>query len=270
MRTSQPDALGHEFLNSSFTLLGVELANLSVGAALDMLHQRLRARDIKSLIFFANAHTLDLAARCDAFRRTLNEASCVLGDGIGVRLGARLNGVRVGANLCGTDLIPHLLAMKSKRKFRYYMLGATHDSIADAAREAAAAFPSWRQVGFHDGYLRPEASARVVEEINAARPDLLLVGMGSPLQEQWLADNHARLHVPVCASVGGLFDFWSGRRTRASLLMRKWCLEWVHIAFTEPHKWRRYAIGAPRYLAYVAAARLARLAASRSSSARSL
>lgn len=221
-----------------------------------MLHERLGARDTRALIFFANAHTLDLAARCDGFRRTLNEASCVLADGIGVRLGARLNGVRIHENLCGTDFIPQLLSMKSKRKFRYYMLGATHDSVGDAAREAAAAFPNWRQVGFHHGYLSPAASPHVVETINAARPDLLLVGMGSPLQERWLVDNQPRLHVPVCATVGGLFDFWSGRRTRAPLLMRKWSLEWLHILLTEPHKWRRYVVGAPRYLAYVATARL--------------
>ena len=219
-----------------------------------MVYDRLHTGDTKSLIFFANAHTLDLAARCETFRSTLNEASCVLGDGIGVRLGARLYKIKVGENLCGTDFIPRLLSMESERKFRYYLLGTTRDSIVDAAREAAASFSNWQQVGFHHGYFQPGDSAVVVEQINAARPDLLLVGMGSPLQEQWLVENHSGLEVPVCFSVGGLFDFWSGRRTRAPLLMRQWALEWLHIALTEPHKWRRYAFGAPRYLAHVAAA----------------
>jgi N-acetylglucosaminyldiphosphoundecaprenol N-acetyl-beta-D-mannosaminyltransferase len=257
LHTLQPSPLGHKISNASFAILGVELAHLSVDAALHMVCNRLRARDTRSVIFFANAHTLDLASRCESFRRTLNEASCVLGDGIGVRLGARLNGIKVGDNLCGTDFIPRLLSVASSHKFRYYLLGARRDSIADAAREAAASFPNWQQVGFHHGYLQRRASPRVVKTINAARPDLLLVGMGSPLQEQWLLENRAQLQVPVCVTVGGLFDFWSGRRTRAPLLLRKWSLEWLHIALTEPHKWRRYALGAPRYLAYVATARLA-------------
>jgi N-acetylglucosaminyldiphosphoundecaprenol N-acetyl-beta-D-mannosaminyltransferase len=253
----QPPSCGHRVANPRLALLGVELANLSVGAALHMVCERLHSRDTKSLIFFANAHTLDLAARCESFKRTLNQASFVLGDGIGVRLGARLNGVKLGDNLCGTDFIPRLMSIESeRRKFRYYLLGATPDSIAEAARKAAESFPHWRQVGFHHGYLRPKTSRHVVEQINEARPDLLLVGMGSPLQERWLVGNRARLQVPVCASVGGLFDFWSGQRVRAPLLLRKCSLEWLHIALTEPHKWRRYAVGAPRYLAHVAAARL--------------
>jgi exopolysaccharide biosynthesis WecB/TagA/CpsF family protein len=148
-----------------------------------------------------------------------------------------------------------LLSIESSRS--YYMLGGTRDSIANAAREAAVSFPSWRQAGFHHGYFQWQDSSRVVERINAAQPDLLLVGMGSPLQERWLVENRSQLRVPVCTSVGGLFDFWSGRRTRAPLLLRRWSLEWVYIALTEPHKWRRYAFGVPRYLAQVATARLA-------------
>ena len=253
-RTSR---FGHEIPNSNFDLLGVQLTNLCVGVALRMVCDRLLAREGKSLIFFANAHTFDLATRSEGFRQTLRAASFVLSDGIGVRLGARLNGIRLGDNLCGTDFIPRLLSVESKPKFRYYLLGATGASIADAARQAATSFRNWHQVGFHHGYFPPASSPRVVEQINAARPDLLLVGMGSPLQEQWLVENLGRLQVPVCIGVGGLFDFWSARRTRAPLLMRKLSLEWLHITLTEPHKWRRYAFGVPRYLARVAMARLA-------------
>jgi N-acetylglucosaminyldiphosphoundecaprenol N-acetyl-beta-D-mannosaminyltransferase len=257
LRKSQPLELRQPIANSSFTLLGVELANLSVSAALRFVCDRLRARDSKSLIFIANAHTLDLAYERDDFKRTLNEASRILADGLGVRLGARLNGIGLADNLCGTDFIPRLLSIKSRHRYRYYLLGATPSSIADAARQSAASFPNWQQVGFHHGYFEPESSLRIVETINAAQPDLLLVGMGSPLQERWLVQNRAHLRVPVCVAVGGLFDFWSGRRTRAPVLLRKWSLEWLHIAITEPHKWRRYAFRAPRYLARVATARLA-------------
>ena len=257
MRPSQRSAVYSEFSNSRFPLLRVELTNLSMDAGLRMVFDRLQARGGRSLIFFANAHTLDLTARCESFRRTLNEASFVLGDGVGIRLGARLNGVELAANLCGTDFIPRVLSIESSRKFRYYLLGATPESIAEAARGAAASFPHWQQAGFHHGYFAPVESAHIVESINSVRPHLLLVGMGSPLQEQWLVENRGRLHVPVCVGVGGLLDFWSGRRTRAPLWMRKYSLEWLHIALTEPQKWRRYAFGAPRYLARVAAARLA-------------
>lgn len=227
-----------------FTLLGVRLLNVSTAAASRLVLDRLAASECAQLMFFANAHTLDLAYGSPTFRATLNQASFVFCDGVGVRLGARLRNVTVLDNLCGTDFVPRLLSSQpAGRPYRYYMLGATPDSISAAAHAAAERFPHWQLAGYRDGYFADEDSERVVAEINASRADLLLVGMGSPLQEQWLTAWREHLEASVCMGVGGLFDFWSGHRRRAAPLLRRWSLEWLHILMTERHKWRRYVLG---------------------------
>jgi N-acetylglucosaminyldiphosphoundecaprenol N-acetyl-beta-D-mannosaminyltransferase len=240
---------------AQFDLLGVTLDNLSTPAALKTVLDLLDVEGRTSVIHFANAHTLTLADGSERLKQLLNSATHILADGLGVRLGAMLNGVRLANNLCGTDFIPKLLSTDPGCKRRYYLLGATPRSIANAAKHAAAAFPHWKLVGFHHGYFHPESSTRIVEQINLAKPDLLLVGMGSPLQEDWLAKKCSQLNVPLCMGVGGLFDFWSNQRSRAPRLMRKCSLEWLYIAATERHKWRRYTFGASRYLARVVSVR---------------
>ena len=241
---------------AQFELLGVTLNNISTPAALKIVRDLLHEGGGTSVIHFANAHTLMLADRSERFKQLLNGATHIFADGLGVRLGAMLNGVRLADNLCGTDFIPKLLSTDPGCERRYYLLGASPLSVERAAKHAVAAFQNWELVGFHHGYFEPESSTRIVEQINMAKPDLLLVGMGSPLQEDWLAQNCSQLNVPLCIGVGGLFDFWSNQRSRAPRLMRKCSLEWLYIAVTEGHKWRRYTLGASRYLGRVVSIRV--------------
>jgi len=69
----------------------------------------------------------------------------------------------------------------------YFLLGADKNTIPTAAAYAQNMFLGWNQVGFHDGYLTNESlTSAVIDQINKVRPDLLLVGMGNPLQENWI------------------------------------------------------------------------------------
>ncbi|WP_414566746.1 MULTISPECIES: WecB/TagA/CpsF family glycosyltransferase [unclassified Anabaena] len=101
----------------------------------------------------------------------------------------------------------------------------------------------------HDGYLKEEETIKVIAEINSLQPHLLLVGMGNPLQEYWLAKNRNQLKVPVCVGVGGLFDHWGGNLKRAPLWVRRLGFEWLQILLQQPgKKWQRYLIGNPKFL----------------------
>ena len=89
-------------------------------------------------------------------------------------------------------------------------------AIARAAATAQRTFPGWIAAGFHHGYLFDRHStADVVRQINDARPDVLLVGMGNPLQETWIHQHRQELEVPLCIGVGGLFSYWAGNLRRA-------------------------------------------------------
>lgn len=238
-----------------YRVLGVELDDLAFADAVALARDALAGPAPRTL-FFANAHTLDLAAGSTSDRRILNEADFVFGDGTGVRWAARLAGVRLRANLNGTDLVPALLAAADGDGRSCFLLGAEPAVVAGATAVIARDYPGWRVVGSHHGFLDADADARVRDAIAAARPDLLLVGMGNPRQERWIAAHRAELPVRLAIGVGALFAYMSGDHRRAPPSMRRLGLEWLFVLFLQRHKWRRYLFGAPRFLFRVLRARL--------------
>jgi len=253
----------------SFVVLGVRILNLSRQRAIGLLEEVVRRRASRTAgVFLVNAHTLNLATADPTYREVLNAADFVFADGTGVRWAARLQGVRVLDNLVGTDLVPALFRATAGRGYSYFLLGADEQTIAVAADYARREFTGWTQAGCHHGYLTDESLASAaIEKINAARPDVLLVGMGNPVQEQWIHDHLPRLSVPVCMGIGGLFDYWAGNVSRAPPWLRRFGHEWLWRLYQQPAlKARRYLIGNPLFLARVLRERWARGPASPSSS----
>jgi N-acetylglucosaminyldiphosphoundecaprenol N-acetyl-beta-D-mannosaminyltransferase len=207
-------------------------------------------------VYFVNAHTLNLACDDPSYRDVLRRADTVYGDGSGVRMAVRaLHGVTLRDNVNGTDFVPRLFTTRAGRGYRYFLLGGSEAMNTRAAEFGGAAFPGFTCVGRHHGYLDEDASARVVDAINAAAPHVLLVGMGNPIQERWIDAWRDRLHVPVCLAIGGLFAYWSGDLDRAPAWVRRIGFEWVHLLIRQPRKAGRYLVGNPRFLARVIAAR---------------
>ncbi len=231
------------------SILGVRICDTRRTTAIELLSAALAGSPARPrLVYFVNAHTLNLAAADPQYRRVLNGADYVFGDGTGVRWAARLQGVCIRDNLCGTDLIPQLLAANADRGCRMFLLGGNEGLIDSAARRAAELFPGWRIAGRHHGYLDAAGSRDAVAAINAAEPHLLLVGMGNPRQERWLAEFRQRLRVPLCAAVGGLFHYWAGDLRRAPRWLRRLGAEWLGILFQQPSKAQRYLLGNPLFL----------------------
>jgi N-acetylglucosaminyldiphosphoundecaprenol N-acetyl-beta-D-mannosaminyltransferase len=235
----------------ALTVLGVRIRDVRMARALEIVRAMMDCDDGRTRsVYFVNAHALNIAASNVAYAEVLNAADCVFGDGTGVRWAARLQGIRLRDNITGTDLVPSLLGETPRSGCRYFLLGAEEGSIRRAADHATAAFPGWTLAGFHHGYLTtPDADARAVECICRARPDVLLVGMGNPLQEFWIHRHRDRIRVPVCLGVGGLFQYWAGTIRRAPHWLRGRGFEWLGILFQQPQKARRYLIGNPLFLA---------------------
>lgn len=235
-------------------ILGVDITDVTVSRAVDILEGMFRDEPQHThSIYFVNAHTLNLAQADPGYRETLNSADHVFGDGTGVRWGARLQGVRVRDNLVGTDLTPSLFRMTAGRGYSYFLLGSDEPTVEKAAHYARVNFCGWRQAGFHHGFLTDdELTDRVLEQINEARPDVLLVGMGNPLQERWIARHKHLLRVPVVMGIGGLFDYWADNVSRAPLWLRKAGHEWLWRLYQQPKdKAHRYLVGNPLYLYHV-------------------
>lgn len=230
-------------------IVGVRVSNFSRRDAIDLI-VRIIGDGTRTChpIFIVNAHSLNLASTNPEYRRILNAAHRVFGDGTGVRWAARLRGVQLKDNLVGTDLVPALFREAAGLGYRYFLLGGDEQTIQRAAPVCARQYPGWHQCGFHHGYCNEAETPKLIERINAASPDVLLVGMGNPFQELWIHRHRESLQVPVCIGVGGLFHFWAGDLVRAPAWVRHNGLEWVQILMQQPHKWRRYLVGNPLFL----------------------
>lgn len=244
------------------TLLQVEILGVPI-AALDEQALVRRAttcasRSDRVSIGYANAHTLNMAARDAAYRAMLRGMDLIYCDGAGVTLAARLLGQRLPGRMTGADWIEELAGSCADRNLKPFFLGSR-----PGVAEIAAARLQSRHVGlalagtFHGFLADPEACAQAIRAINTAKPDLLLVGMGSPLQERWVAEHRDELEVPVVWVVGALFDFLAGGLRRGPRILLDHGFEWLARLVVEPKRlWRRYLLGNPLFILRVLRQRL--------------
>jgi N-acetylglucosaminyldiphosphoundecaprenol N-acetyl-beta-D-mannosaminyltransferase len=241
-------------------VLGVGVDPLTV----EDLHSevgRLCYQDARALVLNVNAHALNLCYEDSALRTFFNGAEVVFCDGAGVVLAARILGWRLPARITYADWAWGLAAFAAAEGFSLFLLGGRPGVAEEAAKRLRERNPGLRISGLHHGYFdhragSPENEA-LVREINAARPDILLVGLGMPLQERWLMENRERLVFGVALTGGAVFDYVSGRLRRGPRLLTDNGFEWLARLLLEPRRlWRRYLIGNPLFVSRVLRQRL--------------
>lgn len=233
-----------------YRILGVDLVDQTMAEAIADVQKLVAAKGPRSL-FFANAHTLNNVAEDPAYGEVLNRASRVYGDGTGVRWAARLRGLRLSANLNGTDLVPAVL--RASPGVKCFIVGSAPERVESILAGARARFPGAEFVGAHHGYLDDAASHAVIAAVNASGAQIVLVGMGNPIQERWIDRHGAGMPGALLVAVGGLLEYWNGGLKRAPGLVRRLGAEWVHLMLAQPRKVPRYLVGNPLYLARVVA-----------------
>lgn len=200
-------------------------------------------------VSYVNAHCLNLAARDEAYRALLNSFDLVYSDGIGaVWAGRLLHGKRLH-KVTGRDWIGPLCSLAEAQGLSLYILAGKPGVAQRSQQELMRRWPALRILGASDGYFAEKTEMQVLAEIVAAQPHLLLVGMGAPRQEQWIAHHRKNLGVKVCWAVGALFDYVVGLETPVPPWMQNLSLEWLWRLWQDPSgKWRRYLLGIPAFL----------------------
>lgn len=236
-------------------VLGVGVDPLTVGE----LHAEI-ARFVRgqghALVLNANVHCLNLAYDNAWLRDLLGRAEVVFCDGAGVMLAARLLGRRIPERITYADWMWQLAAFAAAEGFSLYFLGARPGVAARAADRLKERHPALEIAGVHHGHFdhspgSPE-NELVLEEINAAAPDILVVGFGMPLQERWLLHNWDRVDARVALTGGAVFDYVSGGLRRGPKFLTDHGFEWLARLLVEPGRlWRRYVLGNPRFLVRV-------------------
>lgn len=220
---------------SRVDVLGVAIDDLSVpeavGHALCLLDGRSAA-----YVVTPNPEIVMEARRNAALREALGKAALVLPDGVGLIYASRILGMPLRNRTPGIDFASALFARMAEQGKSVYLLGAKPGVAALAGERLAERFPGLVVTGFHDGYFDEDENDLVLEEINAAAPDLLLVCLGSPKQEIWMKQNASRLNVGLMAGLGGALDVYAGVVERAPRRWRELGLEWLYRLIKEPKR----------------------------------
>lgn len=234
-------------LASRRTIFDLPVCDLDWESALSFTDELAALPVGQTVVSFVNAHNANLMVKQADYQNVLQK-QFVLPDGIGMDIASWfLHGERFPANLNGTDFVPALMTYMTRPK-RIGLIGATTPVVEKAAERFAQQCPWHRFVAISDGYLDHERSLDVVKRIEDLQLDVLLVCMGTPRQEKWVAEYIKPEHARVVLTGGALFDFVSGSVPRAPLLVRKLRLEWVFRLWQEPQRLaRRYLFGIPEF-----------------------
>ncbi|RJT35092.1 glycosyltransferase [Mesorhizobium waimense] len=237
-------AIGRDTLK---TILGIPVLAIRWDDAIALL-ARLVAERRFTKVSFLNAHNANIAFTDPTFAEVLDDF-LILPDGVGVDMASTLlYGAPFPDNLNGTDFIPAFL-QASSRPLTVGLLGATRVNAEAASSKLSALAMQHRFVVIHDGYFSAAEEPAIIDAIAKLRPDVLLVAMGVPRQELWIARHIDHRHCTLPIAVGALLDFLSGTVPRAPLWMRRLRLEWLFRLWIEPGRlWRRYVVGNPLFL----------------------
>ncbi len=180
-----------------------------------------------------------------AMRGAYVRADLVVADGWPVVMASRWLGRPLPERVAGSDLVPGLLAAGRREGMTVYLLGGLPGVARVAADRILKDWPGVRVVGTYSppwGFERDDAECEhILQRIDEARPDLLVVGFGAPKQEIWLARFADRLTCKVAIAAGATIDFLAGQQVRAPRGLQRLGLEWAYRLVRDPKRLaRRY------------------------------
>lgn len=176
-----------------------------------------------------------LSARRNAdFAEIINRAELVIPDGIGVQLGLKILGHNV-RRIAGIEFGRKLIDKFASQPTAF--VGAKPEIITKAVENLKKEVPNLNAVYVQDGYFKDDD--RVLDELTAANPKLVLVALGSPKQEIFISKAKKLLPNALFIGLGGSFDVWSGVVERAPEIWQKLGLEWLYRTVKEPKRFKR-------------------------------
>jgi N-acetylglucosaminyldiphosphoundecaprenol N-acetyl-beta-D-mannosaminyltransferase len=193
-----------------------------------------------------NVRKLVLMEDDASLRGIVESCDIVSADGASIVLAARVLGRPLPERVAGIDLMEALLGRAENEGYPVYFLGATESVLTDFLGVCAERFPRLQVAGHRDGYFDDVQLALAAVRESGAR--ILFVGMPSPRKEYLLAEHTASLPGVFAMGVGGSFDVWAGRTTRAPVVLQKAGMEWAYRLVQEPRRmWKRYMVGNARF-----------------------
>lgn len=222
-------------MGDTVNILGVQVSTKTMAETVDTLLGYLDEERVHC-VFTPNSEIIYMAYKDPQFARLLNSADLNTADGIGVVYASRILKQPLRERVAGFDLMNRLLERAAPDRRRVFLFGSKPGVAEEAADKLTQLYPGLVICGTRDGYFKEEQTPEIVEQINAAEPDILLVCLGAPKQEKWIADNREHLNVRIVLGAGGSLDVLAGRVERAPESWQRLGLEWAYRLKKEPKR----------------------------------
>lgn len=242
-------------------ILGVPIHRVTWMSLKERVYQTI-AQDGRLTIMYANVHVINQVRANSALSEALQSADIVYCDGEGVRVAARLLGDSLPARMTGADFIWDVGALLGEMKRSIYWLGGAPGVAEAAMATLAEASPGLSIAGASDGFFDKDGAGneKAIARINGCQPAIVFVGMGTPIQETWVAQNRAKIDAPIVWCIGATADFIAGVQVRGPRVLTDNGFEWLARFWSDPKRlFGRYVVGNPAFVVRVLWCRIQRV-----------
>jgi len=219
------------------SILGIPFDNLTQIEFLTRLLIRME-RQQKTFLVTANPEIVMYAKEDPAYFDLLLKADYIAPDGIGIVRAAKKLNMPIRERVPGFDLMLGLLDLSNTHRKRVFFIGAQEEVIEQAVQNAKKRWPDMIIAGYHHGYF-DHSDPKMIEQVKASKPDLILVAFGFPRQEKWIYQYLKSADYGIAVGVGGSFDVLSGKAKRAPKLVQKLHIEWLYRLMKQPSRYQR-------------------------------
>lgn len=243
-------------MRNTVDILGVPVDSITMKEAVTKVGHFIKEGGVHA-IYTPNAEIMMAAQRDKELKAILSKADMLTADGAGVVLASKLLKTPLPEKVSGFDLVREVFKAYSDKGLRCFLFGAKPGVAEKAAEKIKSEYPGITIAGLRNGYFKDEDDKEIVNSINAANADVLLVCLGAPKQEKWIHSHREKINAKVCMGVGGTMDVFAGTAKLAPDFFRRNGLEWLYRLYREPKRAIRM-LDLPRFIIRVLALRLKR------------
>ncbi|HMQ68378.1 MAG TPA: WecB/TagA/CpsF family glycosyltransferase [Ignavibacteria bacterium] len=228
----------------SIKIFGIRISKLSDSSFLEYIKSGIE-KNRKIIIGYANADTLNKIYDNKELRDIYESFDLIHPDGVGVYSASRilLGNDGLESRLTGSDFYPFLIDESIKNNWKIFFFGHSDKILGSIQKK----HPLLKIAGMNEGYNFDDE--KVIEKINIADPDILIMGLSCPKQEIWIYNNKDKINFRVALNVGDGIKVFAGKKVRGPVILRKAGLEWFSRLISEPsNNFSKYVAGIPLFI----------------------
>jgi N-acetylglucosaminyldiphosphoundecaprenol N-acetyl-beta-D-mannosaminyltransferase len=242
-------------MHTKVNILGVNVSSINNEELNDLVTRRILEKQ-KMQICITPVNSVLAAMNNADVLKVYNNAEVVLCDSVPLKWASSFLNTPIKERITGLDFLPDVVALCAKNNFSIFLLGASPGVGEKLKAAILLKYPNCNVAGI---YVPPfmkvfsgEENQKMIDAVNAAAPDVLLVSLTAPKQDIWIAQNLSQVDAFVQIGIGGAFEVMAGLAKRAPRWMQLAGLEWFYRFIQEPKRlFRRYFIEAPLFIPLV-------------------